>query len=155
MYERQGGRGINPLSPFIFEVADILSGVDQAKTEVMLDGKALTALTDIPLCKLELGTHTFTVKAIDLAGNTSTKSVDFQVKTSYAALEELVQRFADEGTINNKGIANSLLKKLQNQNLRSFISEVHAQTRNHISAEVAEYLLRDAAMLLNPGQIVN
>ncbi|MGG4092191.1 hypothetical protein [Paenibacillus lautus] len=138
-----------------FEVADILSGVDQAKTEVMLDGKALTALTDIPLYKLELGTHTFTVKAIDLAGNRSTKSVDFQVKTSYATLEELVQRFADEGTINNKGIANSLLKKLQNQNLSSFISEVHAQTRNHISAEVAEYLLRDAAMLLNPWQIDN
>lgn len=133
-----------------FEVADTLSGVDQAKTEVMLDGKALTDLMDIPLYKLELGTHTFTVKAMDAAGNSSTQSVDFQVKTSYAALEELVQRFADKGIINNKGIANSLLKKLQKQNLSSFISEVHAQKGNHISAEAAEYLLRDAATLLNP-----
>lgn len=92
-----------------------------------LDGKVLTDSTEIPLYKLEQGTHTFTVKAIDLAGNSSIQSVDFQVKTSYAALEELVQRFADEGTIDNKGIANSLLKKLQKQNLSSFISEVHAQ----------------------------
>ena len=76
----------------------------------MLDGKVITDLRDIPLYKLELGTHTFTVKAMDGAGNTSTQSVDFQVKTSFASLEELVQRFAGEGAINNQGIANSLLK---------------------------------------------
>lgn len=105
---------------------------------------------DIALYKFELGTHTFTIKAMDLAGNASTQSVDFQVKTSYASLEELVQRFADEGTINNKGIANSLLKKLQKQNLSSFISEVHAQKGKFISTEIAEYLIRDAATLLNP-----
>lgn len=133
-----------------FEMADTLSGIDQAKTEVMLDGKVITDLMDIPLFKFELGTHTFTIKAVDIAGNTSTQSVDFQVKTSYASLEELVQRFADEGTINNKGIANSLLKKLQKQNLSSFISEVHAQKGKHISTEIAEYLIRDAATLHNP-----
>lgn len=133
-----------------FEMADTLSGIDQAKTEVMLDGKVITDLMDIPLYKFELGTHTFTIKAVDLAGNTSTQSVDFQVKTSYASLEELVQRFADEGTINNKGIANSLLKKLQKQNLSSFISEVHAQKGKFISTETAEYLIRDAATLRNP-----
>lgn len=133
-----------------FEMADTLSGIDQAKTEVMLDGKVITDLMGIPLYKFELGTHTFTIKAVDIAGNTSTQSVDFQVKTSYASLEELVQRFADEGTINNKGIANSLLKKLQKQNLSSFISEVHAQKGKHISTEIAEYLIRDAATLHNP-----
>lgn len=130
-----------------FEMADTMSGVDQSKTEVMLDGKVITELRDIPLYKLELGTHTFTVKAMDAAGNTSTQSVDFQVKTSFASLEELVQRFAGEGAINNQGIANSLLKKLQKQNLSSFISEVHAQKGKHISTEIAEYLIRDAAIL--------
>jgi hypothetical protein len=113
----------------------------------MLDEKVISELRDIPLYKLELGTHTFTVKAMDAAGNTSTQSVDFQVKTSFASLEELVQRFAGEGAINNQGIANSLLKKLQKQNLSSFISEVHAQKGKHISTEIAEYLIRDAAIL--------
>lgn len=99
--------------------------------------------------ELALGAHTFTVKASDLAGNTSAKSVDFEVKTSNAALEELVQRFAEAGWIDNQGIANSMLKKLQNQNVSSFIHEVNAQKGKHVSADAAEYLLRDAESLLH------
>ncbi|OZB98360.1 Ig-like domain-containing protein [Paenibacillus sp. XY044] len=132
-----------------FEISDEGTGVDNAKTEVLLDGKVLTDLSDMPMYELALGAHTFTVKASDLAGNASAKSVDFEVKTSYAALEELVQRFAEVGWINNKGITNSLLKKLQQQNVNSFIHEISAQKGNHVSIDAAKYLLRDAESLLH------
>ncbi len=132
-----------------FELSDSLTGIDNKKTEVMLDGKVLNTVSDIPMYKLDLGTHTFTVTAFDLAGNTATRSIEFQVNTSYETLEELVHRFADVGWIDNQGIANSLLKKLQKQNLSSFIQEVHAQKRKHIAAEAAGYILRDAKALRN------
>ncbi|WP_145134446.1 Ig-like domain-containing protein [Paenibacillus sp. Y412MC10] len=135
-----------------FEISDAWTGVDNAKTVVLLDGKVLTDVKDTPMYELALGAHTFTVKASDLAGNTSAKSVDFDVKTSNAALEELVQRFAEAGWIDNKGIANSLLKKLQNQNVSSFIHEVNAQKGKHVSADAAEYLLRDAESLLHESK---
>ncbi|EHB57560.1 MULTISPECIES: discoidin domain-containing protein [Paenibacillus] len=132
-----------------FELSDSLTGIDNKKTEVMLDGKVLNTVSDIPMYKLDLGTHTFTVTAFDLAGNAATKSIEFQVNTSYETLEELVHRFADVGWIDNQGIANSLLKKLQKQNLSSFIQEVRAQKGKHIAAEAAGYLLRDAKALRN------
>jgi len=130
------------------QVADALSGVDPTKTVVKLDGKALDATKAIPLYTLELGTHTLTVTAADLAGNEASQSVSFQVNASQAGLTRLVQRFASMGWIDNQGIANSLTSKLEKNNLQSFISEVKAQAGKHISADAASYLHRNADALL-------
>lgn len=132
------------------DISDRLTGVDEAKTEVLLDGNKLGTLDGVPLYLLEPGDHVLTVQAEDLAGNGAEKSVRFQVLTSYETLGELVRHFANRGWIDNQGIANSLLKKLQKRNAGSFIQEVEAQKGKHISAEAAEFLLRDAGRLLNP-----
>ncbi|WP_236575879.1 discoidin domain-containing protein [Paenibacillus sp. USDA918EY] len=132
-----------------FDISDKLAGVDHEKTAVLLDGKKLEDLSGIPLYLLEPGDHALTVQAADLAGNGAEKSVHFQVLTNYETLGELISDFANRGWIDNHGIANSLLKKLQNRNANSFIQEVKAQKGKHISAEAAEILLRDAGTLLN------
>ncbi|KHF27390.1 Bacterial Ig-like domain (group 2) [Paenibacillus sp. P1XP2] len=132
------------------DISDRLTGVDEAKTEVLLDGNKLGTLDGVPLYLLEPGDHVLTVQAADLAGNGAEKSVRFQVLTSYETLGELVRHFANRGWIDNQGIANSLLKKLQKRNAGSFIQEVEAQKGKHISAEAAEFLQRDAGRLLNP-----
>uniref|UniRef100_UPI0037C61042 discoidin domain-containing protein n=1 Tax=Paenibacillus vietnamensis TaxID=2590547 RepID=UPI0037C61042 len=131
-----------------FTVVDELSGVDHTKTVMTLDGHVVMDGDSIPLYTLELGTHTFMITASDLAGNTTSQTVTFQVMTSLAALKQLVKSFSDKGLIDNKGIADSLLSKLEKQDLKSFIHQVEAQAGKHISDNAAQYLLRDAESLL-------
>lgn len=64
------------------------------------------------------------------------------------SLEQLVNQFQANGSIDNQGIANSLLKKLQNNDLQSFINELIAQSGKHVSIEAAADMLRDAEYLL-------
>ncbi|WP_223192809.1 endo-1,4-beta-xylanase [Paenibacillus sedimenti] len=66
-----------------------------------------------------------------------------------AYLKKLVNRYAIDGSIDNGGIANSLLKKLEKDNLEPFISEVKAQKGKHIAAAAADVLLRDADKLIH------
>lgn len=130
-----------------FMVSDNLSGVDAAKTVATLDGQAVQKGEKIPLYKLALGTHVFTVSVQDLAGNSSTRSVTFRTKTSIGSLKALVKQFVKSGEIDNAGIANGLEKKLSSGNLKSFIHEVQAQTGKHIAGTAAKYLIRDAQAL--------
>ncbi|MDB5084125.1 MAG: hypothetical protein JWN30_1011, partial [Bacilli bacterium] len=130
-----------------FTVADSLSGVDSIKTSAELDSQMVTQGTAIPLYTLPLGHHVFTVAASDLAGNTSSATVNFDTETSIADLTALVSKFAMSGSIDNQGIANSLQQKLKNGGLGDFINEVSAQSGKHITADASGYLLRDAKFL--------
>ncbi|KQX46764.1 OmpL47-type beta-barrel domain-containing protein [Paenibacillus sp. Root444D2] len=130
-------------------VTDDISGVDNSKTTVTLDGQTLQHGTTIPLYSLALGSHTITVTSSDLAGNTHQETVTFQTITTIDSLKALVTRFSDNNWIDNGGIANSLQKELEKGNLESFINEVQAQSGKHISSEAAAYLLRDASFLQN------
>jgi hypothetical protein len=47
--------------------------------------------------------------------------------------------FADNNGIDNAGITDSLLEKLADNDLISFVNEVKAQSGKHISSEAAEY----------------
>ncbi|MEH7304987.1 DUF7402 domain-containing protein [Neobacillus drentensis] len=67
---------------------------------------------------------------------------------SIDSLKALVKRFTETKEIDNAGIANSLQAKLAKGNLKSFVNEVEAQSGKHITAEAAQYLLRDARALL-------
>ena len=102
----------------------------------------------IALYTLPLGSHTLTITVSDLAGNQGSQTVTFETYASFDGLQQLVAHFASIGWIDNIGIANSLQKKLDSNNLLPFINEVKAQSGKHISAKAAEYLLRDANALL-------
>jgi len=129
-------------------VSDALSGVDEGKTVAQLDGQPVQHGAAIPLYKLAVGTHTLTLSASDLAGNTGEKTVTFTTYADISTLKELVMQFHEMSWIDNKGIANSLLKKLENGSLEAFIHHVEAQSGKHIQAEAASYLLRDANAIL-------
>ncbi|MDF2787631.1 MAG: hypothetical protein K0S80_729 [Neobacillus sp.] len=131
-----------------YTVSDNISGVNNSTVAALLDGQPIANGTVIPLYKLSLGEHVLTVSAKDQAGNPATATVSFKTTTSISSLKELVKLFQTNGSITNDGIANSLLKKLENNELQSFMNEVKAQSNKHISSEAASYLLRDAEYLL-------
>jgi hypothetical protein len=133
----------------VVTVMDSTSGIDDSKTQVTLDGKSFQLGDTIQLYMLPLGKHTFIVTGSDLAGNPTTSTVTFNTIASIDGLKQLVTRFSENNGINNAGITNSLQKKLENNNLQSFINEVQAQSGKHISNETATYLLRDANALLD------
>lgn len=133
----------------VITLNDGLSGVDASKTTMTLDTYELQQGNSIPLYTLPLGSHALIVTANDLAGNTSSQTVLFQTTTSVDALQALVTHFANNGWIDNAGIANSLQHKLAANNLADFASEVKAQSGKHISSQAANYLLRDAQYLLS------
>ena len=130
-----------------FELQDEWSGADTDGTVITLDGERVEHPSALPLFRLPLGEHTLTIRAVDLAGNESVQEMNFQIVTSFESLEELVYRFAEQGWIDNPGIANSLAAKATTGNISAFINQVHAQTGKHISSEAAAYLIRDASAL--------
>lgn len=132
-----------------FALIDTLSGVDDNKTSMTLNGDSYQAGISIPLYTLPLGLHTLVISSSDLAGNQGSRTVQFQTVASIDSLKALVTLFADSTEIDNAGIANSLQAKLNNNNLNSFVNQVQAQSGKHISSEAANYLLRDAAYVLS------
>ena len=138
-----------------FAATDALSGVDPRRTLATLDGSPVTSETAIPLYTLPLGEHAFTVNAADLAGNETSVTVTFGTYADQESLQALVARFLAAKMIDNAGIANSLQKKLENGNTEAFLHEVEAQYGKHITAEAADYLLRDARFILGERQIQN
>lgn len=131
-----------------YTVSDNISGVNHSSVVALLDGQPIVNGTVIPLYKLSLGEHVLTVSAVDQAGNSASATRSFKTSTSISSLIQLVNLFQSDGSINNIGIVNSLIMKLQNNNLESFINEVKAQNNKHISIDAATYLLRDAEYLL-------
>jgi 2',3'-cyclic-nucleotide 2'-phosphodiesterase (5'-nucleotidase family) len=128
-----------------------------------LDGVPALDGDVIDLYTLALGDHTLTVYAMDKAYNQSTQSVTFTVIATPESLLDGVNRFYDEGKIDNQGIANSLTKKLENvqksldkgkidsaiNQLNAFINEVQAQSGKHITTEAAKVLIADAQWVIN------
>lgn len=132
----------------IVTLSDRLSGVDSTKFTVTLDTYGVQAGSPIPLYTLPLGTHTYIVTAIDLAGNADSQTIVFETTTSIEALKSLIARFTNDGWIDNAGVANSLQRKLDASSLTGFINEVKAQIGKHLTTQAADYLLRDAQYLM-------
>ncbi|WP_231506349.1 DUF4990 domain-containing protein [Paenibacillus sp. UNC451MF] len=136
------------ISP-VLSISDNLSGVDNSKTMITLDANEVQQGVTVPLYTLPLGSHQLVVSSSDLAGNVSSQTVTFQTTTSIQALHTLIERFRNEGWIDNSGIANSLRSKLTAGSLAAFVNQVKAQKGKHISAQYADYLIRDAEFLLS------
>jgi len=127
-----------------------------------LDGVAVTDGQVIDLFTLALGNHTLTVYAMDVATNQSSLSVTFTVIATPESLMEAVWRLYNEGKIDNAGIRNSLLMKLNafqaaltrdqvgtaENILNAFINELMAQSGQHITTEAATLLITDAQWVL-------
>ncbi len=83
-----------------------------ASVAAALDGTPVSDGQVIDLLGLALGNHTFTVHAVDLAGNASDASVTFSVKATVASLKALVTEFYASGDISKAGVKSSLMAKL-------------------------------------------
>ncbi len=137
-----------------FSAMDATSGVKTL--EAKLDGVVVTNSQVIDLYTLALGDHTFEVKAVDNAGNEAIVSVAFSISATTDSLAASLNRFFAEGKIDNEGILNSLLKKLEMKGnsknfankLQAFINEVEAQSGKHVTAEAAALLIADAQWVI-------
>ncbi|PYI55703.1 OmpL47-type beta-barrel domain-containing protein [Paenibacillus flagellatus] len=131
-------------------VTDAGSGADPARTSVTLDGRPIAGDAEIRLLDLPLGPHTIAVTAVDRAGNASAVEFAFRTEASAESLKALIGQFASDGSIDNAGIAASLLEQLGNGELQAMLHHAEAQRGKHISAAAVDVLLRDIRYLLQP-----
>lgn len=141
--------------------ADALSGV--ASESATLDGAPIANGAVVDLSTLAMGTHTFVVTATDMAGNTTSITVVFEVKVTYDSLEALKHRFYELGLIKNQGIVTSLDQKLraakaahergqygtEDSILAAFIAEVEAQAGKGIFDPATTKLMADGQWLMD------
>ncbi|KGE17414.1 OmpL47-type beta-barrel domain-containing protein [Paenibacillus wynnii] len=129
-----------------FTIEDLVSGVNLTKTLITVDGQKAQNGVPIPLYMLPLGTHSFKIKTADIAGNEATFEVEFVTYSDMDSLRALVQRFTDEGKITSS-VANTLQKKLEQNQLKPFISLIEAHRGKAIDNKAAGFLLRDVKAL--------
>jgi len=129
----------------------------------MLAGHGLQSMQMIQLLtELALGPHTFSISAVDNAGNADASSVTFTIIVTPDSIKDDVKQFLAAGKIKNNGIANSLLAKLDAAakartggncgtaaNIyRAFINDVTAQSGKGIDATAAAIMIADAQYLI-------
>jgi hypothetical protein len=114
------------------------------------------------LTGLSLGTHTFTVASVDNVNNAETTSVTFTIVVTPDSIKGDVTQFLNSGAITNRGNANSLLAKLNaaaaarargdcstaTSIYQAFISELQAQSGQHVDATAAQVMIADAQYLI-------
>jgi len=128
-----------------------------------LGGRGLTSGRTINLLtELTVGDHTFTVTAVDNAGNTASPSVTFSITVTPGSIMDDVNYFVSTGDIFFKNEATSLLQKLRagaayravadcthaNQVYQSFISELGAQNGKKVRQTSADIMIADAQYLI-------
>jgi hypothetical protein len=149
-----------------YSVVDAGSGVNSVK--VTLDGSTTLAGHGLSsgqainlLTELGLGSHTFTIDAVDNLGNERSVSVTFTIIVTADSIEADVNQFVSSGDIKDQ-LANSLLAKLDaaaaalargqcgtaDNIYQAFIHEVQAQSGKGISATAASILIADAQYLI-------
>ena len=137
---------------------DLESGVKSVTAT--LDGKTVSNLQTINFLAdgVGLGDHTFTVAAVDWAGNVASPSVTFSIVVTAQSIMDDVNYYLSTGDISVNNEANSLLKKLQagaayraagdckdaNEVYQSFISELISQTGKKVSPTAAAIMIGDA-----------
>ena len=129
----------------------------------MLAGHGLQSMQMIQLLtELALGPHTFSISAVDNAGNADASSVTFTIIVTPDSIKNDVKQFLAAGKIKNNGIANSLLAKLDAAakartggncgtaaNIYgAFINELNAQSGKGVDATAAAIMIADAQYLI-------
>jgi hypothetical protein len=140
-----------------FAVTDDAAGVKTS--EALLDGAVVANGQVIDLYTLALGKHTFTVAAVDKAGNASSQSIEFNLIATIDSLKTSVQRFYQDGSIKNKGLYLSLMEELKAASksskpqvtsaiLNAFIQHVKANSGRQIKTQAANLLIADARWVI-------
>jgi hypothetical protein len=151
-----------------YSVADDLTGVQPNSVVATLDGMTtlnghslVNGLTLNLLTDLALGSHTFTVTAIDYAGNTGSSSVTFSIVVTPASIIDDVQYFLSLGAITQDD-ATSFLRKLQaaaayrqagdckdaGSTYQAFIHELNALIGKKVTPQAAATMIADAQYLI-------
>jgi hypothetical protein len=113
------------------------------------------------LLQLTLGSHTFTVHALDDVANSSSKPVTFSIIVTAQSIMDDVTQFVTAGNI-TQAEGTSLLSKLASAAKarsadncsnattidQSFIAEVQAQSGKKITASAAAILIADVQCLI-------
>jgi hypothetical protein len=114
------------------------------------------------LTELTTGDHTFTVDAVDNVGGASTASVTFTIIVTPESIKDDVNEFLAMGAIRNRGLANSLLAKLNaaavarargncdsaDNRYEAFVNELQAQSGNGVDPAAAAIMIADAQYLI-------
>jgi len=144
------GSGVKSFTP-------TLDGSTTLSGHGLQSGQSINLLTE-----LSLGSHTFTVAAVDNVGNSTSRSVTFTIIVTAQSIIDDVNQFQDSGDITKHGIANSLIAKLNAAAAArsrgncataaniygAFINEINAQTGKSISATAAAIMIADANYLI-------
>ncbi|SDL00656.1 PQQ-dependent sugar dehydrogenase [Nonomuraea jiangxiensis] len=93
----------------VVSATDATAGV--ASTAVRIDDKPVTSGKPVELWRLPLGARTLTATATDGAGRVTTRTVTFEVTTSYTDVRSLIARFGKAGSVTGKA-ADELLAHL-------------------------------------------
>jgi hypothetical protein len=134
-----------------------LDGMSTLAGQSLQSGQTISLLT-----QLTLGTHTFSVTATDNVNNAATSNVTFTVVVTPDSIKDDVTQFLQSGAIDNGGIANSLLAKLNaaakarergdcagaNDIYQAFISELQAQSGKHVDPTAVQIMIADAQYLI-------
>ncbi|MFJ1645730.1 PQQ-dependent sugar dehydrogenase [Streptomyces sp. NPDC088258] len=92
----------------VVTATDTVSGGATATTT--LDGAALVSGQPLELWRLALGGHELKVTARDRAGNSTTKTVRFTVRTSFDDLDALLPRLREDGLVSAQGLQRLTLR---------------------------------------------
>jgi hypothetical protein len=150
-----------------YSVTDTCSGVasftptmDGATT---LDNHGLQSGQVIPLLtEMKLGTHQFSIGAVDVDGNADTKTVTFTIIVTPDSIKDDVNQFLAMGAIKNAGLANALLvilnagasARVRGQcdtaanNYSAFINLLTAQSGKGVDSTAAAIMIADAQYLI-------
>lgn len=130
-----------------YTVSDALSGI-AASSDTLTGGDGLG-----------LGIYTYRVDASDVGGNTATVSVSFEVLATQDGLIALIRQMLASNKIDNAGIADSLIVKVQNAQkangnaadniMQAFINQVEAQSGKHIASDAAAILIHAAEYIIS------
>jgi len=115
--------------------------------------------------EMTLGTHTFSVSAVDNVNNASTKSVTFSIIVTPDSLEKETNLFLGFGCIDNGGIANSLISKIEAaksriaagdthvaiNTLSALLNQLEAQAGQHVSTGCTD---PNTHTQFNPAQVL-
>ena len=107
------------------------------------------------------GSFTYTITAVDMAGNTSTNSISYTVNPTSGAISTLIGSFLPSGAITNSGLELSLKAKMDAVQaagnagaaaniINAFINQLAAQAGKQITVEAARILTAAAKLLLMP-----
>jgi hypothetical protein len=134
-----------------------MDGLTTVAGQGLQSGQMINLLT-----ALSLGQHTFSISAVDNAGNAGSKSVTFSIIVTPASIEADVNQFLASGAINSSGLAKALLSQLNAAAAaraggncataasiyQSFIEVLEAQSGKGVTGTAAAIMIADAQYLI-------